>query len=365
MTTHDNLFALDDLIRAVSPYPWITRDGGLHDGLSITQPKICQSCSNRSCASTPAPIENVAIGTCYRGMNLVTVVLSDSVLRHNGLTIDGHREKQPRRLKKSGATRLLTAGQVSAWASAARSVSGELELEVQRRVATSLGSLHDVITAASSVMRHAERLVSSYPGETFEERLDKLSPEARSWWQATDLLERRLSLVPLLGNPAAASHGQKRSKPIYRIVEALVHVLRPVAQERHVTLRVSGRSFKLPLAYQSVDMLPLLLIENAIKYSQEYQSVEIEVNDWAGGVEVSVSSYSPLIPPEEQIRIFERGFRGRTAATVADHGSGLGLYLAQLVAQAHKTEIRYEARGAVTLYNGVPYCNNVFSFVVR
>ena len=69
------------------------------------------------------------------------------------------------------------------------------------------------------------------------------------------------------------------------------------------------------------------------------------MKDWPdGGVSVDVSSYGLLVPEDQVEAIFERGIRG---SNVQATGSGLGLYVAQLVAKANGFWILYvpERRG--------------------
>jgi signal transduction histidine kinase len=64
----------------------------------------------------------------------------------------------------------------------------------------------------------------------------------------------------------------------------------------------------------------------------------------AAGVEISVESRGPIIPTDERDRIFEKGYRGVAATKMASSGSGMGLYIAETIAEAHRVKIQYAAR---------------------
>ena len=78
------------------------------------------------------------------------------------------------------------------------------------------------------------------------------------------------------------------------------------------------------------------LIGNALRYSDEDDgpvTISIEESEWAWTVKVT--DYGPGIPPEQVDSIGEAFFRGDPSRTRHTGGSGLGLYLARLVAEAH------------------------------
>ena len=170
--------------------------------------------------------------------------------------------------------------------------------------------------------------------------------------------------MPLLANPAAAAYGQIRGRRIYSTVDFLQRVLRPVAAAKSVRLNLRGHSVKTPTALDSFDTVPLVLLENAIKYSLPNKDVDIVVNDVGNAVSVSITSYSPYIPPEERQTMFDRGVRGEVAARVADTGSGIGLYMARIVAETHGFTIVHTSDDREMMVNGVRYCLNTFSFTL-
>ena len=64
------------------------------------------------------------------------------------------------------------------------------------------------------------------------------------------------------------------------------------------------------------------------------------MTDISGGVVMSVASKGEVVPTQERDRLFTRGFR---ASTAQRPGTGLGLYVAQIIAEAHRATIAYSA----------------------
>jgi two-component system sensor histidine kinase KdpD len=75
------------------------------------------------------------------------------------------------------------------------------------------------------------------------------------------------------------------------------------------------------------------LVENAVKYSPA--GAEVNVRAWAdnGLVLVEVGDHGPGIPREQQGLIFEKF--GRVNVGGGKPGSGLGLFIARSIAEAH------------------------------
>ena len=75
------------------------------------------------------------------------------------------------------------------------------------------------------------------------------------------------------------------------------------------------------------------LIENAIKYSPENSPVEIRARAVNGHATVEVVDRGSGIAPEDRALIFEKF--GRVHGTSSRPGTGLGLYIARAIAEAH------------------------------
>jgi signal transduction histidine kinase len=107
-----------------------------------------------------------------------------------------------------------------------------------------------------------------------------------------------------------------------------------IAQDE-VRLAIDGAS-ALPTVHGDPERLRQLLdnlVSNAVKYSAAGQEVRVTLAGENGRVQLAVRDEGPGIPPEHQMLIFEKF--GRAAAGGAKPGTGLGLFIARSIAQAH------------------------------
>lgn len=96
-----------------------------------------------------------------------------------------------------------------------------------------------------------------------------------------------------------------------------------------------------------VRQLVMILLDNAIKFAESGTLVQIGVWRADEGARLSVSDEGPGIPPDQLPHVFERFYRGDAArsraGTAASEGAGLGLSIAQWIAEEHGATIRIDS----------------------
>jgi signal transduction histidine kinase len=89
-----------------------------------------------------------------------------------------------------------------------------------------------------------------------------------------------------------------------------------------------------------VEQAILALVDNAVKYGPEGQSITLRSASSASELRVEVTDRGPGIPETELPRVFERFYR---LDGVDEPGNGLGLSIAQTIAEAHGGRIEAES----------------------
>ena len=144
---------------------------------------------------------------------------------------------------------------------------------------------------------------------------------------------------------------------ILRVCINLANDFQPQAAESEKKIVVDEESFETALQGAKVQIIKNLiaqavsnLLENAVKYSDSRSTILISaeraaVENLPVSLIVSVTSTGLPIKPEENRKLFERGFRGSTAKQKVPAGTGIGLYLAKRVMALHQGAIGLKTEG--------------------
>ena len=131
----------------------------------------------------------------------------------------------------------------------------------------------------------------------------------------------------------------KERTDLSAVTEAVTERLRPVAQQRGITLRFDGTPVLIEAVPRLIDELVYNLCENAIKYNKENGSVTVRVSSEADKAVLSVSDTGIGIPEGDLDRIFERFYRVDKSHSKSTGGTGLGLSIAKHITAYHGGEI--------------------------
>ena len=132
------------------------------------------------------------------------------------------------------------------------------------------------------------------------------------------------------------------------IVELVTHLVDEYAErwtDRKLSLSRDVTSGEVLADAELLRLVMLQLLDNACKYSHSGSAIKIGIESQRESVAVRVWNSGNAIPPNERARIFERFYRGTEAVQVAP-GSGLGLYVARKIAQAHGGSLDLEGGDA-------------------
>jgi signal transduction histidine kinase len=131
------------------------------------------------------------------------------------------------------------------------------------------------------------------------------------------------------------------------IVQDAVRGVRHLAEQQGATVRL-GSIVEAPIEGDAdlLGRLILNLLDNAIKYSPNGGTVDVEMRRISGSYVIDVTDVGPGIPESVQGKIFERFFRadsarGREEAN-AISGAGLGLAIARRIAELHGGSLMLE-----------------------
>lgn len=162
---------------------------------------------------------------------------------------------------------------------------------------------------------------------------DKLKAIASAASQMTQLTEDLL----LLARTEKLARENRQRVDLEMILDSLVQLNAPRAQEKRINLKVVCLTSDLYLLGEPAHLSRLFsnLIENALQYTSEGGTVEIKSSSKGHYLQVNVQDTGIGIAPEHLRHVFDRFWRADQSRSYWAGGSGLGLVIAQAIAQKH------------------------------
>jgi two-component system, OmpR family, sensor kinase len=184
------------------------------------------------------------------------------------------------------------------------------------------------------------------PAEEYRTALARIAEQAAHTGRLVD------DLLFLARAEEGAPRLQLRAVALDALARQVVAETEGAAASAQLRLRVATEPMDLAVEADPGRMRQVLMIllDNAIRYSEPGGEVEVAVAPTPGGVLVRVTDHGIGIDPDDLPHVFERFFRGGRALERKLEGSGLGLPLAKAVVEAHGGRITVESepgRGTV------------------
>lgn len=96
-------------------------------------------------------------------------------------------------------------------------------------------------------------------------------------------------------------------------------------------------------SYSNIDIVPFLIVDNAVKYSSNKTNIEINIKDKEDIQIIEIKSFGIYVEQDEIENLFKRGYRGKGACCSNKTGSGIGLYLIKNICDANSIDIKIES----------------------
>jgi two-component system sensor histidine kinase SenX3 len=197
---------------------------------------------------------------------------------------------------------------------------------------------HELKTPIGAMELLAETVASSDDMTVTRRLSEQLAREAdRLARIVDDLLD--LSLIEAQEAPT------RDRVPVRVALDEAVERVRSMALARGIPLRVGDVSGDLAINCDPTQVVSAVtnLLDNAIKYSEDGQPVEVSAHRDGDRVVIAVHDEGIGIPSRDLERIFERFYRVDKARSRATGGTGLGLSIVRHVAQAHGGEVAVDS----------------------
>jgi len=227
-------------------------------------------------------------------------------------------------------------------------MSGELaRLEESRRDLVANVS-HELKTPITAIRAHLENLLDGVE----QPDPDTLGVMLAQTERLGRLVEQLLDLSKLESGEVPLHRDEVMLAPLVQQVVSEIEVAR-AGKDVHIEQDIPRDLPPLNADAERVHQVLFNLVDNAVRFVPEGGEVTIAAHRHDGDVEISVADNGVGIPREHLPRLFERFYRGDSARSRDDGGTGIGLAIARSVVEAHGGTIRAQSE---------PGIGSVFSF---
>lgn len=154
--------------------------------------------------------------------------------------------------------------------------------------------------------------------------------------QVSDLVENTLEEVQhittlsqdLMRSVSSPTSTPKSSSDVSEIILGVLEVYAEIIGESNRTLIANVQSANTVMEGEKVKQLAIILLENAVKYTNDKDKIKVSLKNADGGCVLSVADTGVGIAEGDEEKIFQRFYRGDNVKT-SKPGTGLGLAIAR------------------------------------
>ena len=108
--------------------------------------------------------------------------------------------------------------------------------------------------------------------------------------------------------------------------------------KKHIEIILPEREYQITGSMELLGQVWINLLDNAIKFSEEFSSVAVGISQDSCKTSVTVSNYCEDIPPEKLSKLFNKFYQADESHTA--EGNGVGLAIVKKVIDLHNGSIQ-------------------------
>ncbi len=162
--------------------------------------------------------------------------------------------------------------------------------------------------------------------------------------------ERMINLINDLLDVTRIEEGRYLYKPVMTAIEPVaqfvINSYKDEAEKRKLIFELKKPEKELPKTVMDVEKIRLALqnlLDNAVRYTSAGGKITVSLEYLKNEIEISVSDTGVGIPNDQQKRIFTKFFRASNVLRMDTEGSGLGLFIAKNIIEAHGGRIWFKS----------------------
>ncbi len=173
----------------------------------------------------------------------------------------------------------------------------------------------------------------------------------------SDIRMQTRRLTELTKNLIYLSRMEEQDSQLQMIDFPLSDVLSETAQSFQSVARLQEKSFEVNIEpminfcgdENAIRQLISILLDNALKYSDEKGSISLNAQKKGRGAVISVYNTAEQVSQEDLDRLFDRFYRADKSRNSQTGGYGIGLSIAKAVTEAHKGRITASSKDGKSL----------------
>jgi signal transduction histidine kinase len=210
----------------------------------------------------------------------------------------------------------------------------------------------EFISIASHQLRTPLTVIKGYISMMLEGNFGALTQaETESLEKVFLSNERLIQLVENLLNISRIESGRLqfdfKQVDLNKMIESVMEELAGNAKKKNLILQYKAPAkpiLRIKLDEEKIRQVMMNLIDNAIKYTKQ-GSITVKLEQLKNSVKFCVADSGMGIRPEDKVNLFKKFSRGTGTSLIHTEGTGLGLYVAHMMIEAHHGKIWAESDG--------------------
>lgn len=329
------------------PYPYkLHVDGELMDGAFFPVPSFCRhSCSSKECRNFyHKEVASIGHKKCPYGFGVDVVKVGDQTVIFTCLDVEKISDKKmvmKRSREKDYIPRIPYDTYIRSKEAIISLVNAnsdfynkESEFEkikkgYEEKIVMLDDTFHELRKLNQQLKPASERLI--YELDVFDgSDIKPIDYYTRQLHATSQLISIRLSTYDLSITNDFSSYERRGLIAIYKKFDKVKRLLEEQARKKDINIIFSGESHSTCEANDIIELVPYLLLDNAIKYSMWGKNIFVNFEDGIGHLIVTVKSFSHRPNVKDLPHLRERGYRSKENSQGIT-GKGIGLYLADLI----------------------------------
>jgi len=287
---------------------------------------------------------------CPYGFSSLICVTEDGNYAMTGfIPFPRHGSIKERELAKRYPKLKIDSSTALTWAETVKSIVRSIGQARAKAWSEYPSALHEIRKYNRTIKQQAEKICKSQSPSD----LDQADPQIVLILKTSELMSQQFDIIDLIANESLVTLKLNTRSELNKLFEKCAIIHKTLAQQNNLILNVRTAPVAVKVNDKTFPIIPTVLLENAIKYAQRGTEIRCRLDRISDKqCKIAISNIAPMAGPNIN-NIFLKGVR----ASRNSEGEGIGLYLAQLVAKQHASEIILERKSIG--YDGK---NELFTF---